>query len=44
VFVSKGIDVLRAETLRTREARMASDHLALVVDFTLKPAPLRPVS
>ena len=37
VFVSKSVDVSRAETLRTREARMASDHLALVVDFTLKP-------
>lgn len=44
VFVSKGVEVSRAETLRTREARMASDHLALIVDFTLKPPPLRPAS
>ncbi len=41
VFVSRGVDVSRAETLRTREARIASDHLALVVDFTLRPSALR---
>lgn len=43
VFVSRGVDVSRAETLRTPEARIASDHLALVVDFTLRPAALRQV-
>ena len=41
VFVSRGVDVSRAQTLRSPEARIASDHLALVVDFTLRPGILR---
>lgn len=41
VFVSKSIDVHRAETLRTQEARIASDHLALFVDFTVRPLSAR---
>ncbi len=44
VFVSRGVEVSRAETLRTREARIASDHLPLVVDFTLRPSALRHAS
>jgi len=38
VFVSRTIEVMRAETVRTQEARIASDHLPLFVDFTVKPA------
>ncbi|MDB5570193.1 MAG: endonuclease [Hyphomicrobiales bacterium] len=41
VFVSKSIEVQRAETVRTQEARIASDHLALFVDFTVKPLSAR---
>lgn len=42
VFVSRAVDVLRAETLRTPESRMASDHLPLFVDFVVKPETARP--
>ncbi len=38
IFVSPSIEILRAEVLRTPLARVASDHLPLVVDFRLKPA------
>ena len=41
VFLSRTFDVLRAETLRTQEARMSSDHLPLFVDFVIRPAILR---
>jgi endonuclease/exonuclease/phosphatase family metal-dependent hydrolase len=33
VFVSRSVEVLRAETIRTPLARVASDHLPLVVEF-----------
>jgi endonuclease/exonuclease/phosphatase family metal-dependent hydrolase len=33
VFVSRSIEVLRAETIRTRLARTASDHLPLLIEF-----------
>jgi endonuclease/exonuclease/phosphatase family metal-dependent hydrolase len=33
VFVSRSIEVLRAEVIRTPLARIASDHLPLLVDF-----------
>lgn len=42
VFLSRSFDVMRAETLRTPETRIASDHLPLFVDFVVKPALLRP--
>jgi endonuclease/exonuclease/phosphatase family metal-dependent hydrolase len=35
VFVSGGIEVLRAETVRNRLTRVASDHLPLVIDFAV---------
>jgi endonuclease/exonuclease/phosphatase family metal-dependent hydrolase len=35
VFVSRCIEVLRVETIRTRLTRFASDHLPLVVDFRI---------
>jgi endonuclease/exonuclease/phosphatase family metal-dependent hydrolase len=38
VFVSRSIEVRRAETVRTPLARIASDHLPLVVDFRVIPA------
>jgi endonuclease/exonuclease/phosphatase family metal-dependent hydrolase len=41
VFVTDLVNVLRAESLRTPLARIASDHLPLAVDFTLQP-PERP--
>ncbi len=42
VFLSRSFEVTRAETLRTQEARIASDHLPLFVDFVVKPASIRP--
>ena len=33
VFVSRGIAVQRVETVRTPLARIASDHLPLLVEF-----------
>ncbi len=42
VFLSRSFEVTRAETLRTPETRIASDHLPLFVDFVVKPALLRP--
>lgn len=42
VFLSREFEVTRAETLRTQEARIASDHLPLFVDFAVKPATARP--
>jgi endonuclease/exonuclease/phosphatase family metal-dependent hydrolase len=42
VFLSRSFEVTRAETLRTQEARIASDHLPLFVDFIVKPASARP--
>jgi endonuclease/exonuclease/phosphatase family metal-dependent hydrolase len=33
VFVSRKVEVLKAETIKTRLARVASDHLPLAVDF-----------
>jgi endonuclease/exonuclease/phosphatase family metal-dependent hydrolase len=43
VFVSRSIEITRAETLRTQEARIASDHLPLFVDFVVRaPAPRTP--
>jgi endonuclease/exonuclease/phosphatase family metal-dependent hydrolase len=44
VFLSKTFDVTRAETVRTPETRVASDHLPLFVDFVVKPAVVRPTS
>lgn len=41
VFVTRSIDVSRAETLRTQDVRIASDHLPLIVDFTVRPATAR---
>ena len=41
VFVSRSIDVTRAQTLRTPEARLASDHLPVVVDFVVAPTTAR---
>ena len=41
VFLSRGLEVTRAETLRMQEARIASDHLPLFVDFTVKPVLVR---
>jgi endonuclease/exonuclease/phosphatase family metal-dependent hydrolase len=35
VFVSRSIEVLRAEVIRTPLARVASDHLPLAVDFRI---------
>nr|WP_244470771.1 endonuclease/exonuclease/phosphatase family protein [Microvirga massiliensis] len=35
VFVSRSIQVLRAETIRTPLARVASDHLPLLVEFQI---------
>jgi hypothetical protein len=35
VFVSGGVEVTRAETIRTPLARAASDHLPLLVEFRL---------
>ena len=40
VFVSRSIEVLGVDTLRTPAARIASDHLPLVIDFRV-PGPLR---
>ena len=37
-FVSPGIHVRAVETIRTPLARIASDHLPLVVDFDVEPA------
>jgi endonuclease/exonuclease/phosphatase family metal-dependent hydrolase len=37
VFVSRSVEVLRAETVRTPLARIASDHLPLAVDFRVIP-------
>jgi endonuclease/exonuclease/phosphatase family metal-dependent hydrolase len=37
VFLSPGIEVLRVETLRTPLARLASDHLPLLVEIRLAP-------
>jgi endonuclease/exonuclease/phosphatase family metal-dependent hydrolase len=39
VFVSRSIEVLRAETVRTPLARVASDHLPLLIEF--RPAAVR---
>lgn len=44
VFLSRAFDVTRAETLRTHEARIASDHLPLFVDFVIRPAIMRAAS
>jgi endonuclease/exonuclease/phosphatase family metal-dependent hydrolase len=44
VFLSHTFDVTRAETLRTQEARIASDHLPLFVDFVIRPAIVRAAS
>jgi endonuclease/exonuclease/phosphatase family metal-dependent hydrolase len=44
VFLSRSFDVSRAETLRTQETRVASDHLPLFVDFVVRPATARPTS
>ena len=38
VFVSTPIEVLRAEPVRTPLAKIASDHLPLIVDFDLPPS------
>ncbi len=38
VFVSRSIDVLRVEAVRTPLARVASDHLPLLVEFQIAPA------
>jgi endonuclease/exonuclease/phosphatase family metal-dependent hydrolase len=35
VFVSRSIRVLRVETVRTPLARIASDHLPLLVEFQI---------
>ena len=35
VFVSRSVEVLRAETIRTPLARVASDHLPLLVEFQI---------
>lgn len=35
-FVGPGVDVLRAETIRTPLSRVASDHLPLVIDLDLQ--------
>jgi endonuclease/exonuclease/phosphatase family metal-dependent hydrolase len=40
-FIGPGVDVTRAETLRTPLARIASDHLPLVVDLDLQPSSFR---
>jgi len=37
VFVSPSVDVLRAEVVRTPLARVASDHLPLLVEFKIVP-------
>ncbi|BBK31640.1 endonuclease/exonuclease/phosphatase family metal-dependent hydrolase [Stella humosa] len=39
VFVSQSIKVLKTEVIRTPLARVASDHLPLVMDFTFAPGP-----
>lgn len=39
IFVSPGIRVLRTEVIRTPLARIASDHLPLMMEFTLDDAP-----
>ena len=44
VFVTDRIEVQRAETLRGPLARVASDHLPLLVDFVLRPAERPPRS
>jgi endonuclease/exonuclease/phosphatase family metal-dependent hydrolase len=36
IFVSRSIEVLKVETLRTPLARIASDHLPLLVDFRIR--------
>ncbi|HEX2135737.1 MAG TPA: endonuclease/exonuclease/phosphatase family protein [Microvirga sp.] len=38
VFVSRSIEVVRAEVVRTPLARVASDHLPLLVEFRIAPA------
>ncbi|WP_230534110.1 endonuclease/exonuclease/phosphatase family protein [Microvirga roseola] len=38
VFVSRSIKVLRTETVRTPQARIASDHLPLLVEFQVIPS------
>jgi endonuclease/exonuclease/phosphatase family metal-dependent hydrolase len=35
VFVSRSVRVLRVETVRTPLARVASDHLPLLVEFQI---------
>jgi endonuclease/exonuclease/phosphatase family metal-dependent hydrolase len=42
VFIGPGIDVKRVDTLRAPLARVASDHLPLVVDLELRPSAPRP--
>ena len=44
VFVSRSIEVIRVETIRTPLARKASDHLPLLVEFRVRPAAERHVS
>jgi endonuclease/exonuclease/phosphatase family metal-dependent hydrolase len=41
VFVGPGVEVVRVETMRTPLARVASDHLPLMVEIRLHPAPRR---
>jgi endonuclease/exonuclease/phosphatase family metal-dependent hydrolase len=41
VFVSRSIEVLKAEAIRTPLAKIASDHLPLLVDFRVDPRELR---
>lgn len=36
VFASPGVEILRVETIRTPESRIASDHLPLMVDFRIR--------
>ncbi len=36
VFVSRSVEVVRAETIRTTLARVASDHLPLLVEFRVR--------
>jgi endonuclease/exonuclease/phosphatase family metal-dependent hydrolase len=42
VFVSHSIEIERAETLRIGDARVASDHLPLLVEFRVVPPMTRP--
>jgi len=41
VFVGSAVEILRVEALRTPLARVASDHLPLLVEFHFPPAPER---